>query len=90
MNSRVRLNERASHCLRLTVLPILVIPKKYTVFRFEIPQPGSNQSSNEDEATKAERKDEPALVFELHGSRFENRADIRATHKFKPRIMDDL
>ena len=39
----------------------------------------------------ADTKDESApLVFELHGSQFENRAPDRATKKFKQRSMDDL
>lgn len=46
---------------------------------------------NEEEAAKAEAKHGPAqLVFELHGSQFENRAPDRATKKFKQRNMNDL
>lgn len=71
-------------------MTVLAIPKKHTVFRFEIPQPKSTQSLNEEAAT-AETKDEPShLVFELHGSQFENRAPDRATKKCKPRNLNDL
>ena len=74
----------------LMTLTILAIPKRYTIFRFEIPQPRSTQSSNGGEAAKEEAKDESALIFELHGSQFENRAPDRATKKFKQRKMNDL
>lgn len=67
------------------------IPKKHTIFQFEIPQPESDQSLNEDESARAEAKGGPAhLVFELHGSQFENRAPDRATKKFKQRNLNDL
>ena len=90
MNSRVRLNRAASILLVLMMLTILAIPKRHTIFRFEIPQPRSTQSSKGEEAAKEEAKDESALIFELHGSHFENRAPDRATKKFKQRNMNDL
>jgi len=31
-----------------------------------------------------------SLIFELHGSQFENRATDRATKKYKQQKMDDL
>ena len=68
----------------------LVIPKKHTIFRFEIPQPASSQTLDEEDAVKEERKDEPALEFELHGSQFQLRAPDRATKRFKQRSMPDL
>ena len=68
---------------------MVAIPKKHTIFRFEIPQPESTQSSNEG-AAETDMKEEPALVFELHGSQFENRAPDRATKKFKQRNMNGL
>ena len=71
--------------------PVLAIPKKHTIFRFEIPQPESTQTSNDEETARAEKKEQPVhLVFELHGSQFENRAPDRATKKFKQRNMNDL
>lgn len=73
------------------MLTFLAIPKKHTIFRFEIPQPESTQSLNEEEATtEAKKEGNVNLVFELHGSQFENRAPDRATKKFKQRNMKDL
>lgn len=57
---------------------IKTIPKEHTIFRFEIPL-GSE--------TGGEKKN---LVFELHGSQFENRAPDRANKKFKQHVMPDL
>ena len=90
MNSRVRLIRQPSIHLALTMLTVPAIPKKYTIFRFEIPQPVSTQSTMGDEAPEEKTKAERALVFELHGSQFENRAPDRATKKFKQRNMNDL
>ena len=69
---------------------VLAIPKMYTIFRFEIPQPRPAQPLNEAEAIKGETKDEPAFVFELHGSHFTLKAPERATKKFKQRNLKDL
>ena len=69
------------------------IPKKHTVFRFEIPQPSV---SEEEQLDDVERMDETLenerrpLQFELHGSQFEHRATDRATKKFKHRHLVDL
>ena len=71
-------------------LVVLAIPKMYTVFRFEIPQPGLARSLEEAEAVKGETKDEPAFVFELHGSQFTLKAPERATKKFKQKNLKDL
>ena len=71
-------------------LIVLAIPKKYTIFRFEIPQPGPTQPLDEAEAVKAETKDEPAFVFELHGSPFILKAPERATKRFKQRNLKHL
>lgn len=62
----------------------LAIPKEHTIFRFEIPQPGT--VTKEDGTVEGLRN----LVFELHGSQFENRAPDRATKKFKQRNLSDL
>ena len=72
------------------MLTFLAIPKKHTIFRFEIPQPESTQSLNEEATTEAKKEGNVNLVFELHGSQFENRAPDRATKKFKQRNMKDL
>ena len=61
------------------------IPKEYTVFRFEVPQPQGEPRDGEDDGKKACN-----LVFELHGSQFMNRATDRATKKFKQRNLSDL
>lgn len=71
----------------------IVVPKEHTIFRFEIPQPpgkevlGDGVALGEGEADKGGPRN---LVFELHGSQFENRAPERATKKFKQRNMSDL
>ena len=72
------------------MLTILVIPKRHTIFRFEIPQPGSTESQIEQGTAKEETGDVPALVFELHGSQFEMRAPDRATKKFKQKHMNNI
>ena len=69
---------------------LLAIPKMYTIFRFEIPQPGPTRPLHEAEAVKAETKDEQAFVFELHGSQFTFKAPERANKKFKQKVMKDL
>lgn len=61
-----------------------VVPKEHSIFRFEVPPP---YCSLEDEKTGSAVK---PLVFELHGSQFENRAPDRANRKFKQRDMPDL
>ena len=71
-------------------MTILVIPKRHTIFRFEIPQPGSTQSQSEETTAMEETGDVRALVFELHGSQFETRAPDRATKKFKPKHMNNI
>lgn len=87
----MRLHQRPNDDSGLTILTVLAIPKRYTIFRFEIPQPESTQRLNEEEVARAKTKDIPAhLVFELHGSQFENRAPDRATKKFKQRHTNDL
>ncbi|KAB2572663.1 hypothetical protein BFW01_g10307 [Lasiodiplodia theobromae] len=59
---------------------VKTIPKEHTIFRFEIPL-----ASRDDAAEKPRN-----LVFELHGSQFENRAPDRANKKFKQHAMADL
>lgn len=70
------------------------VPKKHTVFRFEILRPGSDEDGIRREG-RTSRDAEPNeslknLIFELHGSQFENRAPDRATKKFKQKNMVDL
>ncbi|MCJ1391338.1 hypothetical protein MMC18_004201 [Xylographa bjoerkii] len=65
------------------------VPKRHSIFRFEIPQPESAELLGI--LIEASVTEEPkCLVFELHGSQFEVRATDRATKKFKQRRMDDL
>ena len=65
---------------------VTALPKEHSVFRFEIPppstEPGGEGQSLQDKGRK--------LVFELHGSQFENRAADRANRKCKQRNLPDL
>lgn len=72
---------------RLADLLFLAIPKEHTVFRFTVPLP---QPSRDGEKQKKESgaEDPTPLVFELHGSQFENRPVDRANKKFKWRNID--
>ena len=80
-----------------------VIPKRFAIFRFDIPQTidkealvhEGQQGDMKDAAKKPsqERTDtipENTLVFELHGSQFENRPADRSTKKFKQKHLKDL
>jgi len=60
------------------------VPKEHSVFRFEVPRSVSDSSSD---ATDASTK---PVVFEIHGSQFENRAPDRVNKKFKQHIDPDL
>ncbi|MCJ1408240.1 hypothetical protein MMC19_002314 [Ptychographa xylographoides] len=72
------------------------VPKKHSIFRFEIPKPTSEPPPEDTTMTgRGGREDLEGsaarfLIFELHGSQFEVRATDRATKKFKQRRMDDL
>ncbi|MCJ1459119.1 hypothetical protein MMC28_009496 [Mycoblastus sanguinarius] len=69
------------------------IPKRFTVFRFEVPQTDPEDAAAEEYAKGTENRavsKRANLVFELHGSQFENRATDRATKKFKQRNMTDV
>jgi ribonuclease P protein subunit POP4 len=67
----------------------LAIPKKHTVFRFELEQPAARNPQVEGREVGAGEK-LPNLVFEIYGSQFENRAADRATKKFKSKYLADL
>ncbi|MCJ1362625.1 hypothetical protein MMC16_001730 [Acarospora aff. strigata] len=82
---------------------VKTIPKEHTIFRFEIPQPQPQpqpQIQREPQPATATTTTTPSapapapvlpnLIFELHGSQFENRAPDRATKKFKMRNLSDL
>ena len=60
-----------------------VVPKEHTVFRFEVPfEKGEG-------GVKVEGVRKP-LVFEIHGSQFENRPPERANRKVKAHFDPDL
>ncbi|KAK2781822.1 hypothetical protein FQN52_001315 [Onygenales sp. PD_12] len=61
---------------------VKTIPKEHTIFRFHIPVPPGGP---EDAKTQQDN-----LVFELHGSQFENRPVDRANKKFKWKNLDYL
>lgn len=63
---------------------ILVLPKEHTIFRFEIPIKPTHAPDGQEE------KQNPPLVFELHGSQFETSASGRAMKKFKMHVDPDL
>ena len=69
---------------------VRVVPKKETVFRYDVPVYGDGEEGEalegEDEALKVKRR----LVFELQGSQIEMRPAERATRKFKWKAMDYL
>ncbi|OAX83321.1 hypothetical protein ACJ72_02321 [Emergomyces africanus] len=58
------------------------IPKEHTIFRFQIPLPTIDRTDL--------KTDEKNLIFELHGSQFENRPVDRANRKFKWKNLDYL
>ncbi|KAI9882335.1 MAG: tRNA-splicing endonuclease subunit [Watsoniomyces obsoletus] len=67
---------------------VKLVPKEHCIFRFEVPPPpGASVGLEEDGETKAPPRN---MVFELHGSQFENRAPERANKKFKQKNLPDL
>lgn len=64
----------------------IAIPKEHTVFRFTVPLP-KHPVSAEKQQDESSGQDQP-LVFELHGSQFENKPVDRANKKFKWRNID--
>jgi len=90
-SARLLQQSKLAHERLLTCFP--AIPKRHTVFQFDIPQPRSNreQIQGSQDITERDVEIQPhALVFELHGSQFEIRPTDRATKKLKQRRMDDL
>lgn len=65
------------------------IPKEHTIFRFTVPLPTGAAGAAEGERKDGAEEAKP-LVFELHGSQFENRPVDRANKKFKWRNVDYL
>ncbi|KAL3473016.1 hypothetical protein BJX99DRAFT_202846 [Aspergillus californicus] len=68
------------------------IPKEQTVFRFCVPLPNSQDTAGKKDTARGagENEEEKKLVFELHGSQFQNRPVDRANKKFKWRNVDYL
>ncbi|OJI96180.1 hypothetical protein ASPVEDRAFT_120992 [Aspergillus versicolor CBS 583.65] len=67
------------------------IPKEQTVFRFCVPLPDANATGEMNPENAADRAEEgKTLVFELHGSQFQNRPVDRANKKFKWRNVEYL
>jgi len=64
-----------------------VLPKEHTVFRFEVPEPLTEEKMDEDHEEKETRK---SLAFEIHGDQFQHRAVDRANKKFKQHFLPDL
>ncbi|KAL2853608.1 hypothetical protein BJX68DRAFT_44349 [Aspergillus pseudodeflectus] len=71
---------------------VKTVPKEQTVFRFTVPLPQATATEESKDATDGTEADEETkeLVFELHGSQFENRPVDRANKKFKWRNVDYL
>ncbi|KAH8705472.1 putative ribonuclease P complex subunit Pop4 [Talaromyces proteolyticus] len=68
---------------------VKTIPKEHTVFRFTIPTI-QHQTNNGNDTTHGLEVASKDLVFELHGSQFENRPVDRANKKFKWKNVDYL
>ncbi|CAI7594549.1 unnamed protein product [Penicillium bialowiezense] len=62
------------------------IPKEHTVFRFTVPL--SNRAGGAEKQPDEPNEQDKPLVFELHGSQFENKPVDRANKKFKWRNVD--
>ncbi|CAI7632702.1 hypothetical protein N7533_004410 [Penicillium manginii] len=73
---------------------VKTIPKEHTVFKFTVPLPVPTSEDSAPEQANTEGTDisnaQKPLVFELHGSQFENRPVDRANKKFKWRNIDYL
>ncbi|OCT45074.1 Ribonuclease P protein subunit p29 [Cladophialophora carrionii] len=67
---------------------VRVVPKKNTVFRYEIPLPESGGEGGQ-QGEEGEGRGR-SLVFELHGNQFEFRPADRANRKFKWKVTDHL
>lgn len=76
----------------LTILP--AIPKEQTVIRFCVPLPTPVNADKDTEMTQEDNDDSKPpvreLVFEIHGSQFQNRAVDRAHKKFKWKNVEYL
>jgi ribonuclease P protein subunit POP4 len=66
------------------------VPKEHTVFKFEIPRPGSAEAVDSEPSKWEGESGKKNLVFELHGDQFQHRAVDRANKKFKTHFLPDL
>jgi ribonuclease P protein subunit POP4 len=67
-----------------------IIPKEHTVFKFEIPPPGSSGVTDSGGSKEKGGERGKNLVFELHGDQFQYRSADRANKKFKSHFLPDL
>lgn len=65
----------------------IAIPKKDTIFRFEVPLPEDEEKNTSRKGEESKPLQKP-LIFELHGNQFEMRAADRANKKFKWKSME--
>lgn len=70
----------------------VAIPKEQTIFRFCVPLPDSTYLGEQKGPAEDMQgnEDNKKLVFELHGSQFQNRPVDRANKKFKWRNVEYL
>lgn len=73
----------------MALTSFIAIPKEQTIFRFTIPLPISSKGEQDQQKESGADGAKP-LVFELHGSQFENRPVDRANKKFKWRNIEYL
>jgi ribonuclease P protein subunit POP4 len=69
---------------------VKTVPKEYTVFRFEVPPPGSAGAVDGEGPRGEGERGRKNLVFELHGDQFQHRAVDRANKKFKTHFLPDI
>ncbi|KAJ5098328.1 hypothetical protein N7532_005329 [Penicillium argentinense] len=73
---------------------VKTVPKEHTVFQFTLPLPTSEEPAVKEgdkiQTDQSKSGGPKPLVFELHGSQFENRPVDRANKKFKWRNIDYL
>lgn len=67
-----------------------IVPKEHTVFRFEVPPPGSLDAMDSEGSKEEGEAEKKNLVFELHGDQFQHRSVDRANKKFKNHFLPDL
>jgi len=68
-----------------------IVPKEHTIFRFRIPLADETLTGEDgvEQGAMTADKQSNSLVFELHGTAFENRAPERATKRVKLHLPPD-